>query len=515
MSQATAPTRPAPPEPQVPAAVTDLAADPIPAAEAAPAADAATTAGRDRLVIGLLLVSAFVVILNETLMGVALPRLMSDLSISAVAAQWLTTAFLLTMAVVIPITGFLIQRFHTRQVFVAAMSLFSLGTLIAAVAPGYEVLLVGRVVQATGTAIMMPLLMTTVMTLVPPHLRGRTMGNISIVISVAPAIGPTVSGLILSALSWRFLFILVLPIAITALILGIARVQNVTEPKRVPIDLPSVLLAAIGFGGLVFGLSHIGEAGGSMDGASLLPLGAGIVGLGLFIARQLSLQQRDRALLDLRTFRAPTFTFAVVMFGISMMALFGTLILLPIYTQNVLGMDVLSTGMLLLPGGLIMGLLAPVVGRLVDRDGPARLLVTGAIITSAVLWTLTTVGTGTPWWFLLACHMALSVGLALTFTPLFAASLGSLPRALYSHGSATIGTVQQVAGAAGTALFVAVMSAVAASQAATGAGDVEALATGIRTAFLCGAVISLFGIAASLFIRKPPESAEGALPVGH
>ncbi|HEV7950719.1 MAG TPA: MFS transporter, partial [Glaciihabitans sp.] len=171
---------------------------------------AESTDKRDQLVIRLLLVSAFVVILNETIMGVALPQLMNDLDITASLAQWLTTAFLLTMAVVIPITGFLLQRFNTLPVFIAAMTLFSMGTAIAAIAPGFEVLVVGRVVQASGTAIMMPLLMTTALTLVPKASQGRTMGNISIVISVAPAIGPTISGLILSVLDWRWMFILVL-----------------------------------------------------------------------------------------------------------------------------------------------------------------------------------------------------------------------------------------------------------------------------------------------------------------
>ena len=159
------------------------AADHYPSLEAA----AAETNSRNRLVIGLLLVSSFVVILNETIMNVALPVLMRDLRIDAAAAQWLSTAFMLTMAVVIPITGWLLQRFHTRSVYLAAMSLFSVGTLVAALAPGFPMLLVGRVVQASGTAIMLPLLFTTVMMLVPPATRGRTIGNISIVISVAPA----------------------------------------------------------------------------------------------------------------------------------------------------------------------------------------------------------------------------------------------------------------------------------------------------------------------------------------
>lgn len=476
--------------------------------EARPGLTEAALARRNRLVIGLLLVSTFVVFLNETIMGVALPHLMADLDVSAVAAQWLTTAFLLTMAVVIPITGLLLQRFPTRQVFVTAMTLFSLGTLVAALAPGYEVLLGARVIQASGTAIMMPLLMTTVMELVPERERGRTMGNIAIVISVAPAIGPTISGLILSALSWRFMFVLVLPLALGALALGARRMVNVTEPRPTPIDALSVVLAALGFGGLVLGLS---EAGGDGAGrATVATVVVGAVALALFVRRQLRLQEADRALLDLRTFRSRTFVVGVTALGIAMLSLFGVIILLPMYTQRVLGLDVLQSGLLLLPGGLVMGLLGPVVGRLYDRVGPRPLLVPGVALVSAVLWGLTTVGTGTPWWFLLAAHVTLSVGLAFTFTPLFSTALGALPERLYSHGSATVGTVQQVAGATGTALFIAVMSAVAASRGSAGATEVDALATGIRTAFVVGATISLFGVVAAAFVRRPAVVGAGS-----
>lgn len=479
-----------------------LAPQAPPLVDDAPVLDAALRR-RNTLVISLLLVSTFVVFLNETIMGVALPHLMEDLAISAVAAQWLTTAFLLTMAVVIPITGLLLQRFHTRQVFIAAMSLFSLGTLVAALAPGFDVLLAARVIQASGTAIMMPLLMTTVMELVPERERGRTMGNIAIVMSVAPAIGPTVSGLILSTLSWRFMFVLVLPLALGALALGAARMVNVTEPRPTPIDGVSVALAAAGFGGLVLGLSQLGRAGG-VAAAALVTAGVGAVALAAFIWRQVRLQDRGRALLDLRTFRLRTFSVAVGVLAIAMVSLFGVIIVLPLYMQDVLGFDVLRSGLMLLPGGLTMGLLGPVVGRLYDRVGARPLLVPGVALVSLVLWGLTTVRVDTPWWFVLVAHVTLSVGLALTFTPLFSTGMGALPERLYSHGSATIGTVQQVAGAAGTALFVAVMSGVAAAQESTGVPATTALAAGIRTAFLVGAVISLFGVAAATRLRARP-----------
>ena len=468
-------------------------------------------AARNRLVITLLLVSTFVVILNETIMSVALPRLMADLGVTAGAVQWLTTAFLLTMAVVIPVTGFLIQRLHTRPVFMLAMAIFSAGTLICAVSPGLELLVFGRVVQAVGTAIMFPLLMTTVMTLVAPESRGKTMGNISIVISVAPALGPTISGLILNYLDWRWMFILVLPVALAALALGVWRMQNVTTPRYAPLDILSVIISALAFGGLVYGLSTLGDVAGEGSGLpGWVPVVVGALAMAAFIWRQLLLQAADRALLDLRTFASKNFTIAVTMMAISMGSLFGTVILLPIYLQNVLGIDTLQTGLLLLPGGLIMGLCAPTVGRLYDKYGATRLLVPGAIIVSAVMWMLTLVDQNTPIWGILTGHIAISVGLALVFTPLFTASLSSVPMPLYSHGSAILGSIQQVAGAAGVALFVALMSLQTAALVAGGMPQVEALSGGIRLAFLCGAVLSLGAVAAAFFVKKPPNQ-----PMGH
>jgi DHA2 family lincomycin resistance protein-like MFS transporter len=459
--------------------------------------------GRNKLVINLLLVATFVVILNETLMAVAIPRLMHDLNVTAGAVQWLTTAFLLTVSVVIPVTGFLLQRMNTRPVFVCAMSLFTLGTLIASLAANLEMLILARIIQASGTAIMFPLLLTTVMTLAPPETRGKTMGFISTVISVAPAIGPTISGIILNYLSWRWMFLLVLPISLGALALGVSRIQNVTTPNRASIDVTSVMLSALAFGGIVYGLSNVGVA----RAAGMLPAGmysaVGAVFLVLFIFRQIRLQAAGHPLLDLRTFESHNFRVSVLLMASMMMALFGTIILLPIYLQNVLGLSTLQTGLLLLPGGLLMGLLGPHVGRLYDKAGPVRLMVPGVIVVSAVLWAMTLLSPTTWVGNILAGHIVMSVGFAFLFTPLFTASLSSVKPNLYSHGSAVIGTIQQVAGAAGVALFVALMSARATTLTGRGLASVDALSGGVRAGFLCGAIISLFAVACVFFIQKP------------
>ncbi|WNM28297.1 MDR family MFS transporter [Demequina capsici] len=479
-------------------------------------AAAEDTARRNTTVIWMLIVAAFTVILNETIMGVAIPHLMTDLGISASAAQWLTTAFLLTMAVVIPITGFLLQRMSTRTLYLIAMSLFTAGTAIAAVAPGFEVLLIARVIQASGTAIMFPLLMTTVMELEPPATRGRRMGSISVVISVAPAIGPTVSGLILSFAGWRFLFVAVLPVAVTVLVLGFLRMRTVNEPTHTRIDLLSVPLSAAAFGGIVFGLSRLGEGVGEDPTLALTSFGVGVLALVLFVWRQLLLQREDRALLDLRTFRTPTFSLSVVMFAAAMMGLFGAIILLPLFTQGVLGMTVLASGLMLLPGGLISGLLAPSVGRLYDRIGPRPLLIPGtALVAIAMLLMAASANVGGAWWPMLVSHVVMSTGLALTFTPLFSASLGSLPERLYSHGSATVSTLQQVAAAAGTALFVSVMTALTVSGVAEGTSTEAAQASGIRAAFLIAGGIAAIAFVLAFFIKRPETSGDGPAPIGH
>ncbi|WP_144066053.1 MDR family MFS transporter [Gordonia lacunae] len=465
------------------------------------------------LLIGVLLVAAFVVILNETILSVALPTLMADLDITAATAQWLTSGFLLTMAIVIPITGYLMQRFTLRSIYIAAMTLFTVGTLVAALAPGFELLIVARVVQASGTALMVPLLMTTILNVVPEQNRGRTMGLVSIVISVAPAIGPTVSGLILQSLSWRAMFWIVLPVAIGALILGGVFVRNVTERRPARLDIISVPLSALGFGGVVYGLSSIGEsAGGHAPVPPWVPLVVGAVALALFVARQLTLADRGLALLDLRTFAIAPFRLAVVLMAGFMLTLFGALILLPLFLQNVMGKDVLTTGLVLLPGGLVMGLLAPFVGALFDKVGARPLVLPGTVAVSAGTWLLTTLDAGSSLGMVIAAHVILSAGIAFGLTPLMTSALGSLSPELYSHGSATVSTIQQVAGAAGTALFITLMSRGTQSAVDDGVNPLQAGADGIHLAFVVAACLSVVLIAAAALVRGRTGAPTAGVP---
>lgn len=464
------------------------------------------TSRQELAIIITMLIACFVVILNETIMNVALPKLMVELSVSASTVQWLATGFMLVMAILIPTTGFLINRFSTRTLFIAAMGTFSIGTLLCGIAPSFIFLLGGRILQACGTAIMLPLLTTTILALIPPERRGSIMGTMSIVISVAPAIGPTISGIIIQSLSWRYMFFFVLPITLLILGYGYMKLQNINESKPTVLDKLSVVLAALSFGGIVYGFSSVGEGGGSFANThTLIPLSVGFVSLGLFVWRQFTLKE---PLLDLRALRYPMFALSVVIMMISMMALFSTAILLPIYLQSVRGLAPLETGLFLLPGGIINGLASPVVGRLFDRFGPRFLVPIGTILMTLTIWSLTQISAETNTILLLMVHVLFSLGLAMLFTPVFTTGMNQLPRHLHAHGSAIASTLQQVAGAVGTALLVAIMSNGVVSYLSQVSVEVTAEVqraaqiSGLHSAFWLATIIALTAFICSLFLRR-------------
>lgn len=455
-----------------------------------------------------LTLATFVVILNETLMVNAIPRLMAQFEVTARSAQWLSTAFMLTMAVVIPVTGWFLQRVTTRQAFAVAMTVFCLGPALAAVAPSFWVLVAARVVQASGTAVMLPLLMTTLMTIVPEHDRGRVMGGVTLAISVAPALGPTAAGLVLQVASWRWLFLVVLPIGMLIAVAALRRLEDVGETRPGSVDVPSVLLAAAGFGGLVYGLSGLGAPEPAAVSPWLL-IGGGVAVVAAFALRQVRRQSHAAGpLLDLRTLRHRTFTLALMLQAVAFLTMMGAMILLPLYLQDLRGLTALQTGLLVAPGGLVMGLAGPRIGRAFDRWGGRPLMIPGSIAVAVGLAGLAVVGHATPYAMLVCCHLLLMVGLALTMTPAFTISLGSLPMRLYAHGSSLLGTVQQVAAAVGTALSVTVLSARATALTGSGTTVTDALVGGFRGAFAVAAGLALVTVVLAVALPGRPTPAD-------
>ncbi|MEW9033356.1 MAG: DHA2 family efflux MFS transporter permease subunit, partial [Planifilum fimeticola] len=361
--------------------------------------------------LAVLLSGAFVAILNETLLNVAITPIMESFQVGASTAQWLTTSYLLVIAVLVPVSAFLIQRFTTRQLYTAAMTLFGVGTLIAGTAPVFALLLLGRVLQASGTGILIPLFTNVILALIPPERRGRVMGLFGLVIMFAPAVGPTVSGLIVDYLSWRWLFYLVLPITAIAILYGALSLKNVTEVTRPKMDLISVVLSTIGFGGVVFGFSSAGEgAGGWTDPEVIIALTAGLISLALFVIRQRKLAT---PMLDMRVFAYPMFSLAIIVMMIVVMTMFATMIVMPIYLLKVLAFSAVTVGLIMLPGGLINGALSPVMGYLFDKFGPRWLLIPGIVTMTITVFLFRSLDQDTSPLTVVVLHTLLMVSVAM------------------------------------------------------------------------------------------------------
>ncbi|NRG42373.1 DHA2 family efflux MFS transporter permease subunit [Rathayibacter sp. VKM Ac-2835] len=460
------------------------------------------------LTISVLVFSAFVAFLSEMVIGVALPQIMVDLGITATTGQWLTTGYALTLAVLIPTSGWVMQRFHLRTIFLVSVGLFTLGTAIAAVAPGFELLLTGRIVQALGTAVLVPLLMTTSIGLVAPSRRGRMMALVTAVTAVAPALGPAFSGLVMAQLGWRWLFLLILPLSILGLVLGAITMPNLTTPRRTRFDSLSLLLSAIGFGALVYGLASAGEsAGEGVSAATWIALPLGVAGIAAFVWRQLRLQRRDAAVLDLRIFRYAAFTRPVIVFVFLVMGAFSLATVLPLVLQESLGLGSLETGLLMVPGGATIGIVSVLVGRCYDRLGARGLAIPGALVVAAGWCFLTTFTEDTSVWVVLATFVIICAGQAFAWVAIFTMSLGALPGSLAGHGSAALNTIQQLGGAAGLAVLIGVLSATA------GGADPAAIAAGARAAFTVGAALAVVALVLALLLPRHTRTAT-SLPSG-
>ncbi|MGR4010798.1 DHA2 family efflux MFS transporter permease subunit [Leucobacter sp. 1207-22] len=450
--------------------------------------------------IAILALSAFVMILNETVLGVALPQLMADFNVSATTVQWLTTGFLLTMAIVIPMTGFLLQRYSIRRLFITAISLFLFGTIVASVAPVFSIVLTGRVLQAAGTAIIMPLLMTTTLTLVPPQFRGSVMGLNSVVISVGPAIGPTLSGLVIDAFNWRWVFGLMIPVAVIAMVVGALLMPRIGGGGSASLDIPSVILSLLGFGGVVTAISTIAD----LSAGSPVPVVAGPIGLIALVSfvirqRRLLVQGPGRALLDLTPFRERRFALSVVVVMVAMGTMLGTVLVLPMFAQTAMGLTVLGTGLMLLPGGVLQGLLSPFVGRLYDMFGALPLVIPGTIVLAGAEWWMSTMTANTTVPQLIGMHLVFATGMAFVLTPMLTHALSSLPVRLYGHGSAIVNALQQLGGAIGIAAMIGGMALGA--EMSRGGGSAADTA-GIHLAFVVGGSLALIAVCCAPFLGR-------------
>lgn len=404
-----------------------------------------------------LIIGAFFAILNETLLNIALTSLMKEFDITLPTVQWMTTGFMLIMGIVAPISALLLQWFTTRQLFLSTMTIFTLGTVICAVAPAFPILLIGRLIQAIGTGMLLPIIFNVFLLIYPPFKRGKIMGIVGFVIMFAPTIGPTLSGVIVEYLGWRALFIMVIPFSIFSIAFASKFLINVSEVTKPKIDYLSLVFSTIGFGAVIYGFSSAGKSeSGFLSINVLIPIIVGIIGIVLFSIRQLNLKE---PLIDLRVFKYPMYTHAILMFLIIIMTMFASEIILPIYMQGPLALTAATAGLILLPGSLLNGAMSPFMGYLFDKFGPRVLMIPASIVLSGAMYVMSRLNVDTPLWIVIVSYILLMLSVSAIMMPAETNGLNQLPKHLYPHGTAVMTTLQPVTGAIGVAVFVSIMNA--------------------------------------------------------
>jgi EmrB/QacA subfamily drug resistance transporter len=466
-----------------------------------------------------LLAGAFIAFLNQTVINVALPQIMKSFNISAATANWLSTIFMLTNGIVIPITAFLMERYTTRQLFLFSMGVFAIGTFICATAPSFVVILIGRVVQAIGAGILFPLITNVIFTIFPRERRGFAMGIFGVAMNFAPAVGPTWAGWIIETYSWHVMFYIIAPFAVIDFVIAIFLVKNVAETSRPKLDVLGVILSTIGFGGLLYAFSTGGTKGwGDPEVITMFMIGG--VSLILFVWRQLTV---GHPILEFRIFKYRMFTLTTAINVIVTMAMFSGMILMPIYMQNIHGFSPLQAGFMLLPGGIVMGIMSPITGKLFDKYGARWLAITGLAITILTTYALTRLQTDTSFSYVIGVYTARMFGMSILMMPIFTAGLNDLGLSLNKYGTAMVNTFRMVAGAVGMAFFVSIMTN-------NGKNHVESIMSkhhilptdkvhmamaikqgtvmGINDAFMVATYLSIAAFILSFFIRsgKPAQT---------
>ncbi len=453
-----------------------------------------------------LAVAAFIGLFSETALNLALINIMHDFNIEAATAQWLTTGYLLTLGILVPVSAIFIQTFTTRQLFFSSLTLGIVGTVIGGLAPSFPILVSARVIQAIGTAILLPLMTNCTLIIFPPHRRGLVMGLMGLVIMSAPAFGPTFSGIIVDQLSWHWIFWICLPILLLSLGAGLFFMKNVTKLTKPKIDIRSIILSSIGFGGIVFGFSAAGEGGGGWGEAHvLLPIGIGLAFLILFSFRQI---YTENPMINLRVFTYPMFSLGVMLVFLAMLMILSNAILLPMYLKGGLLLSAFMAGLTLLPGGVLNGIMSPINGKLMDKYGARWLVVIGFALTSIASILFLQLSADTPLSTIIAMHICLSIGIAFIMMPSQTNGLNQLPRKFYPDGTAVMSTLQQIAGAIGTALAITLMTRGQTSYLNKAGSNPDpevltaALIYGVKKGYVLIMVASVLGLFLTIFLKR-------------
>lgn len=457
------------------------------------------------LIVSVMLISAFVAILNQTLLNTALPHIMRELNINENTSQWLITGFMLVNGVMIPLTAYLMDKVKTRPLYLGAMGSFLIGSIVAAIAPNFGVLMIARVIQAVGAGILMPLMQFTLFTLFSKEHRGFAMGLAGLVIQFAPAIGPTFTGLIIDNASWRVPFIVIVGIALVTFIFGFVSISSYNTTKETKLDKKSVIYSTLGFGLMLYAFSSAGNLGFS-NPIVLCSLLISLIIIGIFVKRQITI---SNPLLNLKIFNNKIFCFSTITSMIIMLSMVGPALLIPLYVQNALGLSALLSGLVIMPGAIINGIMSVFTGKFYDKYGPRPLIFTGFILLISCTFLLCFLKVDTSYTYLIVIYAIRMFAVSLLMMPINTTGINALKTENISHGTAIMNFGRVMAGSLGTALMVTFMSigaqwVVSSSEHASKEMiQRQSVAAGVDVSFALVTVFVIIAFVLALFIKEP------------
>ncbi len=464
---------------------------------------------QQKMMITVLMAGTLLAVLNQTLLSPALPAIMADLGVNATTVQWLTSGYALVEAMIIPLNAYFIGRFSTRKLFIGGIAIFAVGSVVAAVAPAFPILLAGRMLQASATGIVMPMVFTLILLIFPREHRGSAMGIVGLIISFAPAIGPSLSGILVDSVGWRALFAIVSVLAVVVVVFSFISLKNFAEFESVPFDAPSVALMAAGMVSLLYGISVSTSSENLAIPVVLVVVGVAL--LGVFVRRQLSL---DVPVLRVQTLATRNFRTTVIIIALLQAALVGSGVVLPIYIQNVLGHSATVTGLTMLPGAVVGAISGLIAGRLFDRNGVRGLAVGGSTVMAVMSVALVFFGMDTPILFVALVYTVMTIGIQFLITPIDTWGMNSLDNSVLQHGNALYSTFMQVGTSFGTALIVS-LTALSSVFAPAAASEVERIYVGEHIAFtgVCVILVAVtLGIYAFVRDKRGEEEAAATQP---
>ncbi|WP_174612927.1 MDR family MFS transporter [Virgibacillus ihumii] len=456
-----------------------------------------------RLIVAIALSAAFLSVLTQFLLITAFPKIMDEFAVNSTEVQWLTTSYMLTIAVLIPITAYFIDKFQTRSLMMSAMFLFFVGTLICLIAPSFPVLITGRVIQGMGSGIMIPLMQTILFLLYPKEKRGYAMGIAGLVINVAPAVGPPISGVLIKYFEWRSLFLLTLPIAACILLLVYLYMRNITEQRKTEIDMQSIMLSTIGLGGLLFGFNKL-QGDGLTDPVTLVSMIAGALALGLFAVRQFRLAT---PILELRVLKVPVFALISFISILSFSLLISIETILPMYVQNAQQFSAYYGGLIVMPGALTLAVMSLFAGKLFDKYGGKTIAILGFVLLNVSTFGFHFIlGLNTPFAITVVLFMIAMGGVAMINMPIMTAGVNALPDKLIPHGTAVINTARQFGGSLGLTFIISFITRVGSGSEAV--VQPATYLTGVKHAFFVAFLFAITGLILSLFLERQKQPAE-------